>query len=162
MELIETMRQCMNLTLALFVLSSMSCASSSEKKLDKEIASQPTIESRAELRDHATTLIESSTSLSADQKVKLMKLKSDTRLALDKKNQESLQLRNLLIQEVLISKYDPEKVTSIKEKIQKNEEGRIQELFKAIDQANTILGRDQELRRLYFETLFEGGRQARY
>lgn len=142
-------------------LTLAACASKTEKKIDQELISKPRIQNRDELRDLATTQIETSPNLNAEQKSKLIQLRNETRVSLDQKVQESLQLRRLLIQEVLGPQYDSQKISVIKSKLQKTEKSRINILFQAVDQANTILGRDQELRRQYFENLLDGGSRSR-
>src|SRR5665213_2303909 len=77
------------------------------KDLDKKVASEPQVQNRAALSVEATSLIQNSKNLNSDQKTNLIALRDSTRQQLDDLQKESMKLRSVLIHEVLSSNYNP-------------------------------------------------------
>lgn len=112
-----------------------------EKRLDAKVAQETTIESGADLHDEVTTLIQSSDGLNADQKRKLLALRDSVREKNRSFMKESLRMRSVLIKDLIASDYNAKEVSLIKRKIRKLEDKRVSIVFEAIEQANSILGR---------------------
>jgi len=133
-------------TLVLLVVM-IGCASTRNKVLDEKISKESAISSRADLQAEAKSSVDNDVNLSAEQKEKLTKLRVSISSQLDKINKESLELRSVLMKDVLSSKYNRKEVSMIKNRMRKLEDRRLSTIFDGADKANVILGRqaDQNL-----------------
>ena len=123
------------------VLALQGCAHSAlEKQVDDKVAQENTVKNHAELQTQANQMIDSSTSLTAEQKSKLSALRTSTRSQTDQMWEQSLKLRSLLVKDLISSSYNEDEAELIKERIKTLEDQRLTVLFGAVDQANKILG----------------------
>ena len=119
------------------------CASNKlDQELDAKLANEGEIRSRRDLQAQATQLIESEPALDSDRKVKLMNLKDSTRTQIDELTETSLKLRSLMIKEIASTQDNSDEIQLIKERLRKNEDKRLTVLFKAVDEATGIVGKE--------------------
>jgi ABC-type uncharacterized transport system auxiliary subunit len=120
----------------------LGCAETAiNKQIDQEVAQEPAVKNRAQLKTEAKQMIENANNLTSDQKAKLIHLRNSTSSQLDQDNTDSLKLRSLLIQDLTSSNYKDKEVTTIKNRIRKVENHRIDAMLNAVDEANRIMGR---------------------
>ena len=131
------------LLISMLVLFAQGCASSSaDKKVDTELANESEITDSNSLGVELKTLVDKSTKLTPKQKASLMTLQSETRIQVAKYREQSLKLRSILIKEVIVSKYNPDEIELVKERLKSTEDKRLTVIFNAIDHANTIIGNE--------------------
>jgi hypothetical protein len=109
--------------------------------VDSKLAQTPPVSGPAELRKTTADTIASTPGITEDQRAKLVVIQKTTEGKLDKLRQESLKMRELLIQEVVRTDgYNDNEVNRIKSRLKDVEGKRLTTLFKALDQANDVLG----------------------
>ena len=117
------------------------CASTAvEKKIDVRV-DQETIQTRADLNKETDDLIRNTPDLNDDQRAKLITLRDRTQVQAEEIRENSLKLRAVLVHDMVAKNYDENEVELIKTRIRKLERERLDIFFKAVEQANTILGR---------------------
>jgi hypothetical protein len=157
-----------NLTLPSFglavlgILACSGCAhTSQEKDLDAKLSQTAPLD-RAELGQEENHAI-SNTGLSDDQKNRLTDLRISTRKELDGLRDQSMRLRNLLVQDVLAKDDRTSEVKRIQDRMKDVESKRLTVMFSAVDSANLILGHEgaaNERNTHYFEE-FLGSKDIR-
>ena len=145
-----------SLTIALLALFAQACASTgTEKRIDSKMANEPEVSDSNALGSELKTLVDNSPKLSAVQKEKLLTLQAQTRDQLAKYREQALKLRSILIKDVIVSKYNPDEIELVKERLKKTEDRRLMVIFNAIDHANTIIGNElpenEEMLRSFYE-----------
>lgn len=129
--------------MSLGLIALQACAhNKTEKQIDEKAAKETQIKTRSDLRNEARSQIENSTLLTGEQKSKLLQLSDSTQSQLDELTSQSLKLRAVLIKDVIDTHYDAKEVTKIKKKIKTVEQNKLSVIFDAVDEANTILGRN--------------------
>jgi hypothetical protein len=142
-----------------FMFSFQGCAHSAlENKIDAEIAAEGDLKSRADLRTEAERVVNSTSGLTADQRSRLLSLRTSTRQRLGDLNSDSLKLSSVLIKELLTADYSDDEVVLIKKRMKNLENERLGVIFEAVKVANSILGRDSVKSRYFMEDLMVGGR----
>ncbi len=123
----------------------LSCSQKSvENKLEDKVSSQSKVSDSKELQGEVKDLIDDS-HLQAQQKTQLRTLQANTDAQLQNFREESLKLRAVLIKDVLSTKkYDRSEVLLIQRKMENIEKQRLALIFKVIDQANKIMGRETD------------------
>jgi hypothetical protein len=145
--------------LALALLSA--CASSRNADLDEKVSQESQITNQNELSSEVTQEIDSDASLTPDQKVKLKALHTSHSERLTAINKQFLELRAVLVKDLLAKNYNEEEVNAIKTRIRKNEDTRVTAMFEAVDKANAILGRSSgEKHRKVMRAFIEPGAPA--
>ncbi len=125
-------------------LFTVGCAEkATERKLAGDVAQEAPVANTAQLQNEAENLINQS-NLKVQQKEELKELQVSTSHKLMGFRDESLKLRSLLIKRVLSPKYDKAEVALIQKKMKKIEGERLALIFKTIDKANGILGRETQ------------------
>ena len=135
-----------SLFISLLALSALlpGCAHSDlDHKIDAEIAKE-TVSNSAELGTEAREIIQSSKTLTAEQKTKLLALQAETQTQLKELSQRSIRLRSLLIKNVAQNDSDPTELALTKKKLQENEKQKLTVLFSALDHANFIIGKHSD------------------
>jgi hypothetical protein len=112
-----------------------------EEKLNEKMSVQPAVSGTPALQADAVFLIENS-QLTSLQKEKLTRLQEVSGKQLESYRDQSLRLRAILIQDVLSAHYNRSEVKLIQSKIKKVEYKRVALIFRTIDIANGIMGRD--------------------
>ena len=136
-------------------LSMTGCNQAAKRDVDSKLASEPAPANRDALRAETSTLIESA-NITAEQKAKLTEIRDQTRAQLDDDQKSSLKLRSALMEEVMAENFNQDQVNVIKSRMKKLENHRLATLFKAVDQANKVLGHDRtELRREYMRDIIK-------
>lgn len=131
------------LSLIAILICLNSCATSKSKKLlDQKISEESSVNSRSELQTKAINYIDNSVNLTAEQKIKLNELRSSVTRQTDVFNKQSLELRSVLLKDLLSNKYNSQEVALIKNRMRKLEEQRLTMIFDSVDKANIILGRE--------------------
>ncbi len=122
------------------VLMLSGCASKHEKKLEKEIATTPAVSSSSEVDANVKTIIENSTHLTPDQKVKLLALREEVKTEIALINQEWLKLHQVLVSEFVKEDSSKKQIRMIKRRMSKNSKKRLETIFRGMDEAERILG----------------------
>lgn len=130
------------LLLSIGVIALQACAhNKTEKQIEAKTAEETHIRNRTDLHNEVHAQIESSSTLTSDQKTKLHALSESTRASVDELTSKSLKLRSVLLKDVIDSKYNAKEVSKIKKDIKRVEAEKLSVIFAAVDQANAILGR---------------------
>lgn len=123
-------------------------------EIAEELARTP-VTTQAELKEQEESSIESMPGLDATQRARLLEIRNSANTRADVLQLESLQVRSLIIKEVMNAGYDPNKVDRLRKRLRKVENERLNLTFNSIEEANKILGRETEpdRRRKVFEVL---------
>lgn len=112
-----------------------------DQKVDAQLAQTPPVSGPSQLRQDTTNAIASAPGITEDQRAKLVAIQKATEAKLSDLREQSLKMRELLMQEVVrTDNYNDNEVNRIKTRLKKVESKRLDTLFKALDQANDVLG----------------------
>ena len=118
----------------------VSCAQKAvEKQIDQKLAQEVSVKSDDDLRKESDRLIAES-NLKPEQKTQLAEVRKnwmDKSLAM---RDESLQIRSLLLKDLLNPTYNQKEVLALQKRLKKNEQKRISLLLESINKTNKILG----------------------
>jgi hypothetical protein len=119
-----------------------SCATKKvDQNVDAKLAQTPPVSGPAELNKDASNTIATAPGITDDQRAKLIAIQKTIQEKLGKLREESLKMRELLIQEVVRTEnYNDNEVNRIKSRLKDVENKRLATLFKGLDQANDVLG----------------------
>jgi hypothetical protein len=136
--------------LAALSLTVLNACSNTEanRKLDEKLNAEPAPASSEALRNEARTMIESSKTLSQEEKTKLLALGDSVRADTQVTRDESLKLRALLIKEITAEPYNANEVNLIKKRLKANSDKRLEVIYKAVESANQILGHNEEKQKI--------------
>jgi hypothetical protein len=112
-----------------------------DKEVDKKIAKETTTQ-RSELNAEIQNFILNSPNLNSDQRTRLASLRDSTRSQMAAIQKESMQLQSILIRDIFSDDYKAKEVRALKRRIKTNESRRLDLVFKSLDQANYIFGRE--------------------
>lgn len=112
-----------------------------DQQIDAKLDKMPPIEENAILRADIRHDIEAS-SLSEDQKKRLLALSDRVGAQLDELRQHSRKLRALLAEDLTQPGYDSTEVDQIKSRLKDVENQRLAAVFSSVDEANSIIGRN--------------------
>jgi hypothetical protein len=131
--------------LSFAILTLASCAGGQTRKdVDQKLAGEQPIANTTEMNKDSRATIQNSPTLTDDQKTKLLSIQAATAESLKNSREELFKLHELLVQEVTSKNYSDDRVNDVKKRLRKLVNARVDTLFKAIDQANDVLGRVQE------------------
>lgn len=131
------------LILVLACLAFTSCTSKETKKeLDTKLEQEPNSMRQTDVQAEASRLIETTPGLSDEQRKNLISLRNSIQSEMAEINQQSLELRSVLIKDVMDSKVKIAEIDLIKSRLRKVETKKLNVLFGAVDKAEKILGRD--------------------
>lgn len=143
-------------TLAL-PLTLQGCAQTAvQKRVDTEVAQENTVNTRSELRAEADQTIKTAPGLTDEQRTRLLALRTATSAQSDELRLQSLKLRSVLIKDLITTNYDQDEVALIKKRMRDVEDQRLSLVFKAVEDANVILGHDYANRENIMDVYFEG------
>jgi hypothetical protein len=130
------------ITAAFSMLAFAGCSHGSlDNKVDREAARETSVKTNADLQNEASQLIKTEPGLSDDQRTKLLALQSATQQQMNTNRAQSLQLRSLMMKDMVKTDYDPNEMETVKKKIRDNENQRLSLTFDAMDKAQKIMGR---------------------
>ena len=129
------------------------CSSLNNKNLDQKISHETHVTTREELRTETKDSIENSVNLTADQKKQLTELRLSITNQTNEMNKKSLELRSVLLKDILSTNYNHKEVGLIKNRMKKLEEKRLTMIFDALDKANVIMGRQASENHLLMQEL---------
>ncbi len=116
-----------------------------EKDVNQKLSNESDVTTGAALDTETTVAIENAKDVTADQKSKLLALRTDTRQQLDNNNQKTLKLKSVLIEDLVKNDYKENEVELIKDQLKKLKSQRLSIMFGAVTEANKILGRRARL-----------------
>lgn len=117
------------------------CSTMGNKILDEKISNESDIKSPANLQAEAKTSIDQAVNLSEDQKQKLTKLRLSVANQTNEFNKESLELRSVLMKDIIATNFNSKEVGLIKTRMRKLEDRRLTMIFDSVEKANIIMGR---------------------
>ena len=112
-----------------------------DKEVDKKMAEETTTQ-RSQLNAEIQDSILTSPNLNSDQRNRLASLRDSTRTQMQAIQRESMQLQSILVENIFSDDYNAKEVRALKKRIQTNESRRLALVFKSLDQANYIFGRE--------------------
>jgi hypothetical protein len=127
-------------TIALLFLAT-ACASSRNPELDEKVSQEAAISTSKDLTSQITQELDADSEITPEQREELKALHISHTEKLAGLSREMLELRAVLVKDLLSSPYNEEEVNSIKRRIRKNADARVTAMFNAVDKANSILGR---------------------
>jgi Spy/CpxP family protein refolding chaperone len=137
----------------LVAVSLLACSHAANRTVDEKLANQTAPENRKELQSETNSLIQTA-DISDQQRDRLIRIRDQARTQLDQEQTESLKLRSALMQEVMAQNFNADQVGVIKGRMKKLENKRLATIFKAVDDANKVLGHDNiDLRREYMHDI---------
>ncbi len=123
-------------------LAFQGCAHSSlDQKIDAKVAQEEDVKTQADLAKKATDEIKTAAGLTESQRTKLLALQESTQEQLKQLRSQSLKLRSVLVKDLFSQDENGYEIELIKRRIQDIERKRLSVAFNALDQANSILGR---------------------
>ena len=108
--------------------------------IDSKLKNEPDFTKREEVSESARETIEDATNLTAPQKQSLLALHQRVRTEASELRHESLKLRALLVSELISPTYREDEVRQIKKRIENLDHRQLSLVFKAVDDADKILG----------------------
>jgi PBP1b-binding outer membrane lipoprotein LpoB len=142
--------------LTLAALALQGCAhSAAERHVDQEVAQETAVKSRSDIGAEAGALIQTAPGLSDDQRARLSAVRASTHAQLDELGAQSLKLRALLVKDLISTDYNEDEVELIKKRIKKLENKRLSVIFGAVEQTNSILGREAAANRRMMDEIFQ-------
>lgn len=109
------------------------------RKLDAKVEGEKNITTRQELAQETEQTFQQAP-LSAEQKQQLNALRERTRSEIKSIRDQSLQLRAVLAKDLVATPYDDNQVDIIKRRLQSLSNDELKTTFRAIDDANKIIG----------------------
>jgi hypothetical protein len=134
------------LLMAVFFIQACATTGGLEKRLDEKLSQENDLKTTGDLNTQASQIIQSATDLNTEQKEKLKSLRTTTQSKISEISLQTLKLRSILIKDLVETQYDEDEVDLIKERIHNLDRERTTVLFKAIEQANEIVGRQAQSR----------------
>ena len=117
------------------------CSHTAEKEVEKQVKAEPATIKRSDVIAEGESLIEKSPNLTDVQRTKLRQLWHDSKAQSDELVKSSLQLRAVLIKDLIATPYDEREVSLVKAKLAKVEQDRLSVFLKGVRETNRILGR---------------------
>lgn len=132
---------CNSLVAGLLALTFQACTTTTQKEIDAKVKAEPAVVHRKDLIAEGEMLIEKSPNLTDAQRTKLRQLWHDSKAQSDDLVTKSLQLRAVLIKDLVATPYDDREVNVVKTKLSKVEQDRLAVFLKGVRETNRILGR---------------------
>ena len=127
-------------SIAMFFLAT-ACASNRNPELEEKVIQEATISTPTDLTSEITQELDSDSEISPEQRESLKALHAAHNVRLSNLSREMLELRGVLVKDLLSTSYNEEEVNTIKARIRKNADARVSAMFESVDKANAILGR---------------------
>ena len=129
------------------------CATGASKKLDQKISQEPEIGNSTALSQKAQSDIDQDKGLTADQKAKLSKLREETSAELRNLRQQSLKLRDILVQD-FVAENDQE-IDLVHDRLRDNSDRQISLIFDSLKKADLIVGHTPRNREWFRDMMME-------
>ena len=132
------------LLLAFFTLGlffSEGCMTTNQKDLNFKIRNESPMTKSSELVVEGESIIEKNPSLSIDQRFQLWKLWHNSIDQINNLEVRSLQLRAVLLKDLMAVNYDKTEISLVKRELSQTEDERLAIFFKGVFETNHILGR---------------------
>jgi PBP1b-binding outer membrane lipoprotein LpoB len=143
-------------TILSMVLAFQGCAhSQTDKELDQKLAQETEVKSRADLKQEMKDRIDTAAGLTDEQRSQLNSLREATQQKVSQLSRQSLQLKSVLVKDLVSTNYNEDEVNLIKKRIHDLEEKKVSTLFDAADQANRIMGHNAVKNQQVFNNIFE-------
>lgn len=133
-----------SLILTLLFLASCSTRKMEQAKIDAKVSKETSVTDGKSLGASVNETIQSSASLTEQQKAELEKLFNETKLKNSALMEESFKLRAVLIKELLSGDVNAKQVKLLKKDIKKNESERLKSTLSAIDKISLIVSKDPD------------------
>lgn len=133
-----------SLILTLLFLASCSSRKIEQAKIDDKVSKETSVTDGKSLGASVNETIQSSASLTEQQKAELEKLFNETKLKNSALMEESFKLRAVLIKELLSGDVNAKQVKLLKKDIKKNESERLKSTLSAIDKISLIVSKDPD------------------
>lgn len=121
------------------------CATSEKKIVAAKVATMPDIADSKEAQQQQDFQVDTASGLTDKQRAEIRQLRSSSRDQLNKIQEDSLKLRQILINDLVAQDYDSKKakeVEFVKARIYKLDKSRTKLRFVTIEKLQKILGRD--------------------
>ncbi len=129
------------MAIILFLFGISGCSTKGNKVLDEKISNEADINTRENLQAEAKSSIRNAVNLTEDQKQKLSALRLSVTNQNNEMNQEALELRSVLMKDIIATNFNSKEVGLIKSRMRKLEDRRLSMIFDSVDKANLIMGR---------------------
>jgi hypothetical protein len=144
--------------LILTALTAQACAHRvTEQRIDKKVAQESDVNTPAELTAEVDQAIQSAPGVTPEQKAQLVRLRDSTRKEVDALEEEGLQLRAVLVKDLVSPDYDLAEVEQIKKRIKKIEDQKVTALFNCVEGAHAILGRQSSSHQKMLRAMMNAG-----
>ena len=134
------MKKLVSFALLPLILTAGCATKAINKQIDADIQQQPPIKSPSELSQNIDAIINQAQNLTSEQKSKLIQIHEANKAKLQALNQQSLELRELLVKSITDPNYKDNQVNGVKKRLKKVEQQKLAMIFSSIDDANVILG----------------------
>ncbi len=142
-----------------FTLAFQSCGtSSSQRSVDEKLAAEPAVTSQNDSIKRSDAVIDSAPGLTEKQRNELNIIRESTRVQAASLEQQALKLRQILIKELVATDYNSKnasEVRTIKYKLSKLQNERLNLTFEAIEKAQKVLGHEAKNNQTMMHHLFD-------
>ena len=128
-------------TSLLLLTIAAACANAPSKKLDEKVSEEKNVQQSADLDKEAGNIFKTAPGLTATQRAQLEQIRTDLVAKRDDLHKESLQLRSVLVKDIVSSTEHVEEIKIIKNRLREIEDKRLDVLFDSIDKMNHVLGK---------------------
>lgn len=129
------------LAVALLLVLASGCATSADKKIEKDIAQQPEVTS-AQAAESGRVAITKSPQLSPEQKEKMMALMDRTKAEMASIRKDEAQVKASLFKYLATGAFNEREIATYKSKLVKMENKKMQLMFANIKETRKILGKE--------------------
>ena len=146
----------MHLTALVGIIGLMACANQQvDNEIQQKAAAQPTRTMHGEVANMGLESIDSSPSLTTEQKQKLHELQERMMKETFRIQDETSKLKGVLFETIATSPYDPKQISSLKKRLTALNDQKMSNMFSALSEAEKIVGYipATEKRRVYGELL---------
>jgi hypothetical protein len=127
----------------LAILNLAACAHGEiERRIDERLSRIDSVNTPEELQLKTAQLINLTPGLTRTQRWELAALQDSTRTKIEVVQKKALNLRVLLIEELVSVQFDPQEVDAIKRRIVATDKERLDITFNALELASSVLGHD--------------------
>lgn len=131
-----------NIFFAVSTFALFSCAQTAHKRdLEAKLAGEPAVADYASMRKAAEAAVRADTTITDEQKAKLIELKVETAQKMDGFQNEILKLKGALMKNIVADRYNAKEITTIKGKIDSLSTQKLHSFYEALEKGRKILGK---------------------